>query len=90
LIETKQLSHSDHSLSMSIFRPAGRASRFSSRANVQIRRGISNIPKPQAYLRPLVDSEGAEEFEGVMCLVMDRKEAKNALSVQMVGVSYPL
>jgi hypothetical protein len=54
------------------------------------RRGISNINnvKPQAYLRPLVDSgAGAgEEFEGVMCLVMDRKEAKNALSVQMVGV----
>ena len=23
-----------------------------------------------------------------MCLVMDRKEAKNALSVQMVGVSH--
>jgi hypothetical protein len=51
-------------------------------------RGISNIQKPQAYLRPLVNSEGAEEFEGVMCLVMDRKEAKNALSVQMVGVSH--
>jgi hypothetical protein len=51
-------------------------------------RGISNIQRPQAYLRPLVNSEGAEEFEGVMCLVMDRKEAKNALSVQMVGVSH--
>jgi len=25
-----------------------------------------------------------------MCLVMDRKEAKNALSVQMVGVSHAL
>ena len=53
-------------------------------------RGISNIVKPQAYLRPLVDSNGAEEFEGVMCLVLDRKEAKNALSVQMVGVSHAL
>jgi hypothetical protein len=73
---------------MSLFRPAAQASRFSARANVQIRRGISNIQKPQAYLRPLVNSEGAEEFEGVMCLVMDRKEAKNALSVQMVGVSH--
>ena len=53
-------------------------------------RGTSNIVKPQAYLRPLVDSNGAEEFEGVMCLVLDRKEAKNALSVQMVGVSHAL
>jgi len=53
------------------------------------RRCISNLNlKPQAYLRPLVDSVSnpEEEFEGVMCLVMDRKEAKNALSVQMVGV----
>jgi hypothetical protein len=53
------------------------------------RRYISNAPRPQAYLRPLVELESKteEEFEGVMCLVMDRKEAKNALSVQMVGVS---
>jgi len=53
------------------------------------RRCISNLNlRPQAYLRPLVDSVSnpEEEFEGVMCLVMDRKEAKNALSVQMVGV----
>ena len=53
------------------------------------RRCISNLNlKPQAYLRPLVDSVSnpEEEFEGVMCLMMDRKEAKNALSVQMVGV----
>lgn len=62
------------------------------------RRYIANLPKPQAYLRPLVDhaqvqsgnESQVEEFEGVMCLVMDRKEAKNALSVQMVGVSLPL
>jgi hypothetical protein len=60
------------------------------------RRYIANLPKPQAYLRPLVDhaqvqsGDQVEEFEGVMCLVMDRKEAKNALSVQMVGVSLPL
>ena len=53
-------------------------------------RGIYNIVKPQAYLRTLVDSNGAEEFEGVMGLVLDRKEAKNALSVQMVGVSHAL
>jgi hypothetical protein len=72
---------------MSLFRSAGRASQCLARGSRQIVRGISNIQKPQAYLRPLVDSEGAEEFEGVMCLVMDRKEAKNALSVQMVGVS---
>lgn len=53
------------------------------------RRCISNLNlKSQAYLQPLVDSVSnpGEEFEGVMCLVMDRKEAKNALSVQMVGV----
>jgi hypothetical protein len=58
------------------------------------RRAISNttIVKPQAYLRPLVESQAGagEEFEGVMCLVMDRKEAKNALSVQMVGVGLSL
>lgn len=59
-----------------------------SRAGLIGSRGIvSNIAKPQAYLRPLVDTQSDEEFEGVMCLVMDRKEAKNALSVQMVGVS---
>lgn len=52
------------------------------------RRYLSNPPKPQAYLRPLVDTNQNDEFEGVMCLVMDRKEAKNALSVQMVGVSH--
>jgi hypothetical protein len=67
---------------MSFLRPA----RYILRAQNGGRRGISNIPEPQAYLRPL-DSHGGEEFEGVMCLVMDRKEAKNALSVQMVGVS---
>lgn len=50
------------------------------------RRYLSNPPRPQAYLRPLVETNQDEEFEGVMCLVMDRKEAKNALSVQMVGV----
>lgn len=48
---------------------------------------------PHAYLRPLLDSkvmqeyEQAEELEGVMSLVLDRKETKNALSVRMVGVS---
>ena len=67
---------------------ASRTSKCLAGGSRQITRGISNIQKPQAYLRPLVDSEGAEEFEGVMCLVMDRKEAKNALSVQMVGVSH--
>ena len=66
---------------------ASQGPRFLARGSRQFKRGISNIQKPQAYLRPLVDSAGAEEFEGVMCLVMDRKEAKNALSVQMVGVS---
>lgn len=70
---------------MPILRPAARAPKTIARA-CQHMRGISNIQKPQAYLRPLAD-KGAEEFEGVMCLVMDRKEAKNALSVQMVGVS---
>ena len=72
---------------MSLLGSAGRESHLSGRAIIQIRRGISSIQKPQAYLRPLVDSGGGEDFEGVMCLVMDRKEAKNALSVQMVGVS---
>jgi hypothetical protein len=63
-------------------RPAARV-----RASTRGWRGISNIPRPQAYLRPLVDSAPEEEFAGVMCLVLDRKEAKNALSVQMVSVS---
>ena len=67
---------------------ASQGTRLLARGSSQITRGISNIQKPQAYLRPLVNSEGAEEFEGVMCLVMDRREAKNALSVQMVGVSH--
>jgi hypothetical protein len=69
---------------MTLLRTITRATSLSQR---RFARGISNIQKPQAYLRPLVNSEGAEEFEGVMCLVMDRKEAKNALSVQMVAVS---
>jgi hypothetical protein len=67
---------------MSLLRPARSIIRIQNGG----RRGLSNISKPQAYLRPL-DSHGGEEFEGVMCLVMDRKEAKNALSVQMVRVS---
>jgi methylglutaconyl-CoA hydratase len=44
---------------------------------------------PHAYLRPLVQPSsepGAEELEGTVCLVLDRKEARNALSVQMVQV----
>ena len=44
--------------------------------------------KPQAFLRPLAEQkDDPDEFEGVMALVMDRPEAKNALSVQMVSVS---
>jgi hypothetical protein len=72
---------------MFLSRSAARGPHFLAGVPRQTGRGISNIQKPQAYLRPLVDFQGAEEFEGVMCLVMDRKEAKNALSVQMVGVS---
>lgn len=52
------------------------------------RRYFTNEPRPHAYLRPLAMTKDVpDEFEGVMCLVLDRKEAKNALSVQMVGVS---
>ena len=47
---------------------------------------------PHAYLRPLVDASlpKAEELEGTACLVLDRKEARNALSVQMVQVGFAL
>ena len=47
---------------------------------------------PHAYLRPIlqgkdaVQYEKAEELEGVMALVLDRKETRNALSVRMVSV----
>lgn len=75
---------------MPLLAPAIRAAKPRSHLARCRRRGISNVPKPQAYLRPLVDTQQDEEFEGVMCLVMDRKEAKNALSVQMVGVSIAL
>lgn len=44
---------------------------------------------PHAYLQPLLSSiptsETSEELEGVMSLVMDRKETRNALSVRMVS-----
>jgi methylglutaconyl-CoA hydratase len=44
---------------------------------------------PHAYLQPLVSSlpasEASEEFEGVMSLIMDRKETRNALSGRMVS-----
>ena len=48
---------------------------------------------PHAYLRPLVPSKAdgpPEELEGVQCLVMDREQARNALSVRMVNVSVPI
>ena len=48
----------------------------------------NTAPKPHAYLRPLAPSSIAEsnDFAGAMCLTMDRQEARNALSVQMVQV----
>lgn len=51
-------------------------------------RYLSTGSKPHAYLRPLTASKGdTSEFEGTMCLTMDRPDARNALSVQMVNVS---
>ncbi|WVR07115.1 hypothetical protein IAU60_004155 [Kwoniella sp. DSM 27419] len=46
--------------------------------------------EPHAYLRPLLTSRSdlataGEALEGVMCLVLNRPETKNALSVRMVG-----
>lgn len=51
---------------------------------------------PHAFLQPLrsfilngaSDSESESDIDttGVMCLVLDRKETKNALSVRMVHV----
>lgn len=69
-------------------------SRLRLRASLKACRYLNTAPlTPHAYLRPLVNSAtepGAEELEGVMCLVLDRKEARNALSVQMVQVSLSL
>lgn len=53
------------------------------------KRSIATQTPPHAYLQPLLANytgEKAEELDGTMCLVMDRKEAKNALSVRMVQV----
>lgn len=41
---------------------------------------------PHAYLSPLAPPEN-EDLQGVMTLVMNRKDARNSLSVRMVGVS---
>lgn len=44
---------------------------------------------PHAYLEPLAMTDMPKlspEFEGVMCLVLDRQDARNALSIRMVGV----
>lgn len=46
---------------------------------------------PHAYLRPLIPPDSdpkSAELEGIMSLVLDRKDARNALSVRMVGVSF--
>jgi methylglutaconyl-CoA hydratase len=60
---------------------------------VQTRRYLqTDTSPPHAYLRPLLNSRAAkeydkaEELEGVMSLVLDRQETKNALSVRMVNV----
>ncbi|WWC62049.1 uncharacterized protein I303_104638 [Kwoniella dejecticola CBS 10117] len=50
----------------------------------------SQSSEPHAYLRPFLQSnqdadKENEGLEGVMCLVLDRPETKNALSVRMVG-----
>ncbi|KAK4690012.1 hypothetical protein P7C73_g125, partial [Tremellales sp. Uapishka_1] len=50
------------------------------------RRHLSSPPSPHAYLRILSDGKDASpELDGVMCLVLDRPQTKNALSVQMVS-----
>ncbi|WRT66446.1 uncharacterized protein IL334_003404 [Kwoniella shivajii] len=57
----------------------------------QAKRYISaSSSEPHAYLRPLLqskqDAEGDQgQLESVMCLVLNRPNTKNALSVRMVG-----
>nr|XP_019011110.1 methylglutaconyl-CoA hydratase [Kwoniella pini CBS 10737]OCF49891.1 methylglutaconyl-CoA hydratase [Kwoniella pini CBS 10737] len=51
---------------------------------------ITQSNEPHAYLRPLLQTKQdaetqREDLEGVMCLVLNRPETKNALSVRMVG-----
>ncbi|WWD03040.1 hypothetical protein V865_001084 [Kwoniella europaea PYCC6329] len=65
---------------------------------VVVRKGIRTLittttstdSAPHAYLRPYLQTKDEaqpenEGLEGVMCLVMNRPETKNALSVRMVG-----
>lgn len=50
------------------------------------RRALSTAPKPHALLQPassLVTGGGAD-LDGIMCLVLNRPDARNALSRQMV------
>lgn len=70
--------------------PKGRT--LPSARTISARRCLQTDSSPaHAYLRPLLygkamqEYEQAEELEGVMSLVLDRKETKNALSVRMVG-----
>ena len=52
----------------------------------------STSTPPHAYIAPLdlAKVDNGEELEGTMTLVMDRKDARNALSVRMVNVRHPL
>jgi hypothetical protein len=60
-----------------------------------VRRFSVSPDKPHAYLTPFLSSPSlefagdTESLRGVMCLVMDRPEVKNALSSRMVNVGFP-
>ncbi|WWD17226.1 hypothetical protein CI109_101664 [Kwoniella shandongensis] len=61
-------------------------------SRLSLSRSISTpISEPHAFLRPLLTSipdatsTAEPELEGIMCLVLNRPETKNALSVRMVG-----
>jgi methylglutaconyl-CoA hydratase len=47
-------------------------------------RGYATAPKPHARLEPASALVQGKDLEGVYAIVMDRPEARNALSVQMV------
>ena len=71
-----------------LLRAASRPSRHPSILQQCIQRYSIQPSKSQAFLRPFAEQkDDPDEFEGIMALVMDRPEAKNALSVQMVSVS---
>ena len=72
-----------------LLRPSPMAPFFAPSSRLPLSTRSLSIPStpPHAYLAPLPDPP-TPDLEGIMCLAMDRKDARNALSVRMVGVRY--